>query len=209
MAGPHLIARIVTRAHALSTGEPRTKLSYNVWDFYRVAGAATPTKTQIATAFVSGIAANLKTVMSVSYVTDYIDCRFLDDPTDANYTTALSQTGTITGDSLPSMVAVTLQLRTGFRGRINRGSKHFGPVAESATTLDMLTSGALTAWQTFAATYLAGFTDATGTLWRPYLVSQKSSTFTPTVATVIGNPITEINVNQILGIMRRRRERAA
>jgi hypothetical protein len=209
MAGPHLITRIVTRAHALSTGEPRTKLSYNVWDFYRLTGAATPTKTQISAAFVTAIAANLKTVMSVSYVTDFIDTRFLDDPLDANYTAVLAQSGTVSGDSLPSVNSVTLQLKTGFRGRINRGSKHFGPIAESATLIDELTSAAQTAWDAFCATYLAGFTDAAGVLWRPYLVSQKNSVFTPTVATVVGNPITEITANSILGIMRRRKQRAA
>lgn len=209
MAATHNFVRIVTRAHALSTGEPVTKKSYNVWDFARVPGVSAPTKAQISAAFVTAISVPLKALMSVSYVTDFIDTRFLDDPFDANHTVALAQTGVVSGDSLPSNIALTLQLKTGFRGRVNRGSKHLGPVAESATLLDSLNPTALTAWATFCAAYLAGFTDATSTLWTPYLVSQSQSVFTPNTAYVIGNPITEITTNTLLGVMKRRRQRAA
>lgn len=209
MATNHNFARIVTRAHALSTGEPTTKKCYNVFDFARVPGVLAPTKAQISAAFITAISVPLKAVMSVSYVTDFIDTRFLDDPYDANHTAALAQTGVVSGDSLPSNLAITLQLKTGFRGRVNRGSKHFGPVAESATLLDSLNTSALTAWNAFCALYLAGFTDATGVLWTPYLVSQSQSVFTPNTAYVIGNPITEITVNTLLGVMKRRRQRAA
>jgi hypothetical protein len=206
MAGPNLFVQIVTRGHADAGSEPKIKAVQNVYTFRRPTGAGTPTKTAIATAFKTAILTPLQPCLSVSYITDWLDVRFLDDPFDPFYTSALALDGTVTGDSLPSVNNVTLQLKSGLRGRSNRGSKHYGPIGESDTQLDGLTSGALTRWATFVAALLAGFTDGGGFVWTPFIVSQLGSTFSPTVATVVGVNVTEILVNPTLGIMRRRKE---
>lgn len=203
MAGPHLNIRIQVRGTALATAEARTKTVYNLYDFRRSAGSATPTKAQINTAFTSTILTPLAACLSVSYVKAFVDLRFLDDPLDPYLTIAGGANGTVTGDSLPSINNVCMQLKTGVR-YYNRGSKHYGPIAESDTLLDYLTAGAITRWGTFQTAYLAGFTDATGVLWTPVVVSAKFSVFTDLVATISQNAVTSTIVNPYLGYMRKR-----
>lgn len=208
MAGPHIYVRAVVRAHAAPGTEPRTKSIVNVYDYFRTTSGGVPTKAQFATAFIAHPMTDVQPVLSVSYITDYLDVRFLDDPLDPFLTQAVSKNGAVTGDSLPSVNNVTMQLKTGLRGGSYRGSKHYGPIGESDTTLDGLTAGAITRWATFQAAYLAGFTDAGGFLWLPFITSQLYSTFTltPPVATVVGTAVTSTIVNPYLGIMRRRKE---
>lgn len=208
MAGPHIYMRAVVRAHAAPGTEPRIRSIVNVYDYYRTTGGGVPTKAQFATAMMAAQLTNMQPVLSVSYITDYLDVRFLDDPLDPFLTQALAKNGTVTGDSLPSLNNVAMQLKSGFRGGSYRGSKHYGPIAESDTTLDGLTAGAITRWATLQASYLAGFTDAGGFLWLPFIVSQLYSVFSiaPPVATVVGVPVTSTIVNPYLGMMRRRKE---
>jgi hypothetical protein len=203
MAGPHLNIRIQVRGTALSTGEARTKTIYNLYDFKRSASSATPTKAQIKTAFQSTILTPLAACLSVSYVSAFVDLRYLDDPLDPYQTISGGVSGTTTGDSLPSVNNVCMQMKTGIR-YYNRGSKHYGPIAESDTLLDYLTTSAIAKWATFQTAFNAGFTDAAGVLWTPVIVSQKYSVFSDTVATIVQNAVTSTIVNPYLGIMRKR-----
>jgi len=208
MAGPNVILRIVTRAHALSTGEPRTKSVYNVYDFRRTTTGGAPSKTAAVTKFKTDILTPLQAVLSVSYVTDYIDCRWLDDPLDPFVTAALALNGTVAGDSLPSINNVRLRLTTGLRGGSYRGAKLYGPIAESQTLLDSVTAGAIALWGTFSVAYLAGFTASDGYIYQPYLVSQKKSVFklAPPTATVVGTIINGTTLNTIVGRLQRRNQ---
>lgn len=203
MAGPHLNMRIQVRGTALSTAELRTKSVYNLYDFRRSASSATPTKTQVLAAFKSAILTPLAACLSVSYVKAFVDLRYLDDPLDPYQTFADGVTGTTTADSLPSVNNATMQMKTGVR-YMNRGSKHFGPIAESDTLLDYLTAAAIVKWATFQTAFLAGFTDATGVLWLPVIVSEKYSLFTFSTASIVQNAVTSTIVNPYLGIMRKR-----
>jgi hypothetical protein len=204
--GDKVYLRIVTRAHALSTSEPRTKPIYNVWDFRRNTTGGTPSKSNAYTAFLAAVMVPLKACLSVSYVTDYADYRWLDDPLDPYFTVALAQTGTVAGDSVPSLNNAYLKLVTGVRGPSNRGAKHLGPIAESSTTLDQLNAGAITLFGTFATSYIAGFTGADGFVYQPFLTSQIQSTFTlkPPTANVVGRVVTSTVLNTVIGRMERR-----
>jgi len=132
----------------------------------------------------------------------------LDDPADPFTTVAGADSGTVAGDSLPSVNSVSLQLKTGIRGRKYRGAKRYGPIAESQTVLDHLDTTPLADWTTYAGQLLAGFTDSDGNVWTPQVVSYRLSTFNPTTAIVVASPVTQITVNSVLGIMRRRRQPA-
>lgn len=204
--GDKIFLRVVTRAHALSTSEPRTKPIDNVWDFRRTTTGGSPSKSSAYTAFLAAVMVPLKACLSVSYVTDFADYRWLDDPLDPNTTVALAATGTVTGDSIPSLNNAYLKLSTGTRGGSNRGAKHLGAIAESSTTLDQLNAGAITLFGTFATSYLAGFTAADGFVYQPFLVSQIQSTFSmrPPTANVVGRIITTTVLNTVLGRMERR-----
>lgn len=204
--GDKVFLRIVTRAHALATSEPRTKVIYNVWDFKRTSTGGSPSKSSAYTAFLTAVMVPLKACLSLSYVTDYADYRWLDDPLDPFTTVALAATGTVTGDSIPSLNNAYLKLATGVRGPSNRGAKHLGPIAESSTTLDQLNAGAITLFGTFATSYLAGFTAADGFVYQPFLTSQRQSTFSlkPPTANVVGRVVLTTVLNTVIGRMERR-----
>lgn len=204
--GDKIFLRVQTRAHALSTGEPRTKPVFNVWDFKRSSTGGAPSKASAYAAFLTAVMVPLKACLSVSYVTDFADYRWLDDPVDPYTTVALSQTGTVTGDSLPSINNAYLKLASGLRGGSNRGAKHVGPLAESSTTLDELTAGEITLLTTFVTSYLAGFTAGDGFVYLPFITSQSKSTFKlkPPTANVVGVTATSVTIQSIIGKMSRR-----
>lgn len=206
MAGPNRYLSILTEAHALSTGEPRTKSVQNLYCFRRSILGGAPSKTAAVTAFKTSVQVPLLACLSVSYVGDYTHVRWLDDPLDPYTTAANSVVGGVSGDSLPSLNNVYIELGSGYRGRSNRGAKHYGPIGESSTVLDHLSAGSLTDWATFTTAFLAGFTAADGYYYTPFLVSQLKSTFNPTTATVVGVDITTCAVRTVLGMMRRRAE---
>jgi hypothetical protein len=111
------------------------------------------------------------------------------------------------GDWLPSFNAATLQLRTGLRGKSYRGSKHFGTIAESDTTNDELTSGALTRWATMITAYLAGITDSDGNTWLPIVWSRLLSNMSSVPTVIVANQVTSCRINKTLGYMRHRKQK--
>lgn len=203
-AGDKVFLRVQIRAHALATGEPRTKPIYNVWDWKRTTTGGTPSKAAALTAFLAGPMAKLQLALSVSYVTDFSDIRWLDDPTDPYLTASLTAPGAVTGDSVPSLNNVYAKMGSGIRGGSNRGAKHFGPIAESSTLLDELNSGALTLFGNVVTSWLAGFTASDGFAYLPFIVSQVNSKFTPTIANVVGVTCSSVTINPIMGRMTKR-----
>lgn len=202
--GDRIYLRIVTRAHALSTSEPRTKPVFNVWDFKRTTTGGSPSKTQAFTAFNTSIMTPLRAALSASYVGDFRDVRWLDDPLDPFDTAVLTTPGGVAGDSVPSLNNVFAKLTSGTRGATNRGGKHLGPISEASTVLDEINAGEITLLATFATAFLAGMTGADGFAYLPFIVSEKKSTFNPTTANVVGITCTGVTVNTILGRVTRR-----
>ena len=202
--GDKAFLRIQVRAHALATGEPRTKPVYNVFDFKRTSTGGTPSKTLALAAFIAGPYAALLPCLSVSYVGDFYDVRWLDDPLDPYTTSTNSRAGAVSGDSVPSLNVVYAKLGSGQRGGSNRGAKHFSPIAESSTLLDELNSTELGLFATFASTYLAAFAASDGFSYTPFIVSQQKSTFNKDTANVVGVGCTSVTVNPILGRMTKR-----
>lgn len=204
MAGPQRNVRIVVSGSALATGEARTKIIQNVYDFYRTTAGGSPNKTNIKAAFKTSILTPLGACLSVSYVKNTIDVRFIDDATDPFQRFTDGVNGGVTGDSLPSLNNVTMQLVTGLRGGSFRGYKHYGPIAESHTALDYLNSTAIALWATYQTAFVAGFTDSDGFLWKPVVVSALLSDLIGPPVTVTSNFVTSTIVNAPLGRMKNR-----
>jgi hypothetical protein len=202
--GDKVYVRFQNRAHALSTAEPRTKPVFNVWDFKRTSTGGTPSKLAAYTAFDTAIMTPLRAALSVSYVGDFRDVRWLDDPLDPYQTAVLTTPGGVAGDSIPSLNNVYAKLGSGLRGGSNRGAKHFGPIGEASTTLDEINAGSITLFAAFVTAYLAGFTAADGFTYTPFIVSQIKSNFSPTIANVVGVTVTSVTINTILGRVTRR-----
>ena len=202
--GDKIYLRIQTRAHALSTGEPRTKPVFNVWDFKRTTTGGSPSKANALTAFNTAIMTPLRACLSASYIGDFQDVRWLDDPLDPYATSTVTTPGGVAGDSVPSLNNVFMKMTSGLRGQTNRGGKHIGPIAEASTLLDEINAGEITLFATFVTALLAGMTGADGFVYQPFITSQKNSVFNPTTATVKGVLCTGCTVNTILGRVTRR-----
>src|ERR1017187_1142305 len=113
MPSNHNYLQIITKGHAVSTNEIYTRKVYNIWNYYRAGGLATPSKSAAITAFLSSTLAPLLSALSVSYVVDNIDYRSLDDTADPYDSQTSTSHGAISGDSTPSCMNVTLQCKTG------------------------------------------------------------------------------------------------
>lgn len=185
----------------------------NVWHYRKSVAGVLVNKTGLDAAFrASLLPASVVARLNSRWSGVAITYRWLDDSNDAPQSFPLVATGGIVTDSLPTDNAVTIQLNSNQRGKSGRGSKHYGPVSESDTTGDVLTGGALTAWQAIRDLHPALFADAAGNTWVPCIISRQQNGFpvgqyltNPT--TVVSYDVTAAKLNATLGTMRRRKVR--
>lgn len=180
---------------------------FNVFHFRRTNLGLPVDKGQIEAAFQTAIADGIVALLNAAYVQSYNSVRFLDDATDPPEITTHSTAGGITGAAQENFDAVTVQIKTGYRGKNGRGAKHFGPLSNADSVGNTLTSGAITAWQAAMAAYLAGFVDAGANQWLPVIFSRKLSFIKSNPTTVFTNDVTRVVLNKTLGTMRRRKIR--
>lgn len=199
---------IVSQATAVARGGG-VKNIFNVYHFRRTTTANPVVKANIQTAFQTSIMTPVLAAVNVDYTQSANTLRFFEDPTDAPVSTPQSGVGAISGDRLPDFSAVVIQLKTGARGKVGRGSKHYGPIAESDTTGDDLVAGSVTRFQTLGAAIVAGFTDSNGNVWvpglkgAPRLLSPAQYLVAPT--TTVWTDIVSYLLNKSLGTMKRRK----
>jgi len=136
--------------------------------------------------------------------------RYMDDPTTVEDNGTAPTDGAIAGDRLPTFNAVTIQLIGDGRGRSFRGSKHFGPVAESDTILDNLDTVPLGRWDAIRVAIDGGlqFFDAAGNTWQLIILSRTLSDLTANPSVFTGCHVAASKTNRIVGTMDRRKEKA-
>jgi hypothetical protein len=206
MAGDY----IEIAALAVSAADPTaTKKFANVYHFARIAGAGTPIKSQLNTAFQSTIVAPLLLALNEDYQQTFNVVRFIDDALDLPQEFAQAGVGAITGQRLPDFVTASIGLKSAVRSRSARGRKSLGPITESSTTGDELTAGAITLFGAYATALAGGFTDGSGNVWASVVRSSKPPAqyrVNPVVVQVYY--VTLVTVISILGILKRRKVRA-
>ena len=198
---------IITYAYATAIGGS-TKNFLNVYDYTRLSTVNPVNKTNIEAAFQTQVGTPLLAALSVSYTQTYTTVRFFDDALDAPQAFTEAGVGAIAGDRAPDYVCVTAQFGTGLRGRSYRGSKHWGPIAETDTLGDCLSvpAGAVTRFTNLYQAFVAGFTDADGNTWVPVVKSSKPpAQYAVNPVTVVANIIVSGKLNKSLGTMRRRK----
>jgi hypothetical protein len=181
----------------------------NVFHLYKQDGVNPPHYGSIYSWLVSALN-GISNGLSVSYIADSSLIRPLDDPTSPGEANpAIWGTGAVSGDRMPSYGAVLCNLITNVRGRCFQGKKRFGPVAESSTTLDELSSAGATTWDEIATDWTAAlaFTDDNTNLWRFCVLSRKLSVLTGASMMFTGATITTVLANHVLGTLRRRKQR--
>jgi hypothetical protein len=150
--------------------------------------------------------------LNVDYVQEQTSIRFFENPADAQTFFAETGTGAITGDRLPDYCAGVIQLHAGIRGKVGRGSKHYGPIAEDSTTGDDLKTADVTRFAAIGAAIIAGFTDAQGNIWVPGMKAAarvgKPYNYVLPLPTITGwTDLVSYVVNKSLGTMKRRKIR--
>ena len=171
MASNSILCELAANGTAAAEGGG-VKTFVNVYHFQRTSPSGTLDKAHIEASFNSTITPPTLAALSVDYTQTYNTVRMLDDALDLAITVPRSGVGAITGDRLPDFASACLRLYTATRGRFARGSKHFGPVAESDTLGDTLVSGALTRYRAIGTYIVTGFTDSDGNVWKSVVVSR-------------------------------------
>jgi hypothetical protein len=177
----------------------------NIYHFKRQTNVPPISKTNIESSFQTWIATPVLATLSIGYTQTFNAVRLIDDALDPPALFPEAGVGAISGDRLPDFNSVVIRYTTGLRGRSYRGSKHFGPIAESQTLGDALTSGAITLWNAVRTALISGFTDTDGNIWSLVVLSRKQSKLMVNPTTVVANVINATKLNDTLGTMRRRK----
>lgn len=196
------------KGHIINNDGVTRKQIVNVFHYNRGTKIGAPTLATFEAAFVAKLQADYAACLSVALVGDVVTCRFIDSPTLIAMDFATPFPGAVGGDNQPSNESAYMLLRSDTRGKHYRGSKHFGPIAESSTLNQELAAGVLAAWATFATHVNDIITDATGTTWFPIVLSRTLSDLTVTPASLVYALITNVFTSKTLGTMRHRKERS-
>lgn len=191
----------------VSAGGSSTVKTANIFHFQRTTNANPISKTNIDTAFNTAIVTSLALALNARWTQQNNTVRCINDPLDSPVIFSHGAIGAVAGDSMTSIEAAFILMKTGLRGKSYRGSKHFGPLSESDTTSgtdDIFNAAALTRWGAVVSAINGGFTDANGNIWLPTVVSRKLSNFTATPAVIVANVVSQILLNKRIGRLRRR-----
>jgi hypothetical protein len=173
----------------------------NVFHFRRTSTSVDPVITSIRAAFATAILTPWKALVSDDWDGTLVGVRY---PEDAEHledqaNVAGGVVGAIATDRLPDHVAISMLMRSSRRGRSFRGAKRFSGIPEASTTKDTIAAGSLAAWTALAASILAGFTDSTGNIWVPCVLSRKLSQLIENPTTVETSDVTTVLLNKNLG----------
>jgi len=203
-------AELVIRGHSLEP-DGGSKPIVNIYHFVRISGPGSGTETELHTAIMALLASVLATALSEKYLPDDNSVRFMDDPINLGTFITNPVTGIVTGDRATNFVAAVIRKKTWARGRSYMGSNHYGPIGESETTLDNLSTAGITAFDDLrAALELFGtssITTADGSAWKLMVLSTTLSNLTASPILVTGSVVKECILNRRLGTMKRRKDR--
>jgi len=204
---PPVFIEVYTRGLVASAGST-TRYSEQVYHFRRSATIGTFDKSHIDTAFQAAIVVPCYAALNVRVTQQFNTVRVLNDALDAPQVFNHAVVGAIAGDSMATSVSAYIKGETGVRGRSYRGSKKLFPMSESDTTVatdDLWNTGCLTRLGTYAAAWLAGFTDSDGNTWTPVIVSRLLSQLRLNNVLITWNFLTSVAVRKTAGTMRRRK----
>jgi hypothetical protein len=193
-------------AHSVAGGST-VKNFQTTFHFRRTATALAVPKTPIDTAFQASIAAPILAAVNLRYLQLFNTVRYLNDALDPPTQFIHANAGAVVGDSMPLQNYIYTLLRSGLRGKSYRGHYDLGPVAESHTTTpndDILNAAGITLYTAVATAVLAGFTDSTGNIWIPSIVSRKLSTLKTNPTTIVSSDVAQILPNKRIGRLKRR-----
>lgn len=198
------VAEVVMNGIAAAAGSTAVNIA-NVYHFRRTTTVNVPSKSVLETRFQAIIGAPVIALLNARYAQTNTTIRWVNDPLDQALPFTEAGVGAIAGDSMSSLDAVYVLMRTGIKGRSYRGSKHYGPLSEADTTAtsDILNAAAIARFATLIAALAAPFTDANGNTWVLQVYSRTLDAFAvkPIVASF---DVSSVLLNKRVGRMKRR-----
>lgn len=182
------------------------KNANNIFHFRRTSVVNPITEVAAEAAFNTNVSAALIAALNLRYTQTFNAVRFINDATRPFVDVPRTGPGAITGDSMPLDSSLYVLGRSSFRGKSFKAGKHLFPLSESDTTTataDIINAAALTRFQTFAAAWLAGFTDANSNVWVPCVLSRLNSQLKVNPTTVATSDLQQFAVNQRVASQKR------
>ncbi len=186
----------------ITSGGSGARNTYNVFHFRRLGTTGAIDKVAAETAFQTAIGVPFAACLNNRWTQANNQVRILNDPTDPYVLVSRAVAGGVAGDGLSSILWVYLLMRTTLRGGKYRGAKRIGPLSEGDVTAggdDILNTAAIGRFTTLRAAILAGFTDGTGDIWVPCVVSRQGADFRASPAVFIQTDIAQILTNKRIG----------
>jgi len=207
-------AEVIIRGNATATGGT-VKPILNVFHFRRLTNSSPADFVTFLSNFTTLFQGPLLACLNERYNMEQTECRPMDDPAAATVVQPISEPGALgnAASAYDLLSAVVYQMKTGFRGRSFKGSKHFSGLDESQVTGDELTAAAVTAtWDALTAAFtaaIAGISDGAGNTFYPIILSPTLSSLGPTdiPGVFTGADVSSVLLNLTVGSMRRRKEK--
>ena len=179
----------------------------NTFHYRRQAVAVAMSKTALDTAFQAAIVVPMAACLNNRWTQDFNTVRMINDPLDPPTNFPHAAVGGVAGDSMPTLNAAYVLMRTAFRGKSFRGFKRFGPLNEADTTAatdDVFNAAAIARYATLRTAMAALVVDASPNSWSLEVVSRLLSNFDVTPCVVASADVNEILLNKRVGRSKRR-----
>lgn len=207
-ATPMFIQSVIFGTTAESNNTLKPDINVFHWKAQSPAGGGT--MNTFLNNFRASVETALLNVKTADYnLVQYIG-KYMDDPTSAQSILAAGVPGIITSDRGASFNAGVIRKKSGFTGRNWRGSSHYGALPESFTTKDSLNGTGLSAYTALATVWagmLTGISDGVDTFF-PIILSPSLSNLILNPSVFTGSFVSEFIVNETVGTMKRRKEKA-
>lgn len=204
------VAEVILYGQIASSGS-NAKNTANVFHFRRLATAIAPSKASLDTAFQAAIGVPVIAALNIRWGQLRNTVRWLNDAQDGPVDFAHVNAGGTVGDSMATHEAVYIQLRTALKGRSFRGSKHFGPLSETDTTIgasDVLNAAAIVKFGAIVTALGTDIVDGTGNTWRSVVYSRLLSFPLVNPTTIVNNDVTQVRLNTRVGDLLLRKVRS-
>lgn len=180
-----------------------------VFHYRRTAVVIAASKTALDTIFQTTVVTPIAAALNVRFLQVRNRIRWMNDAQDPYQDFTHAAAGAVTGDSMSSIDAAFILLKTALRGKSYRGGKHLGPMSESDTTSgteDVFNAAALARLATVSAALVLALVDATPNTWNPAVLSRVApANYKVNPTSVVTNDIVSAAVNKRVGVMRHRR----
>jgi hypothetical protein len=204
---PVAIVQVVTNGNCAAAGSNNRKTAI-ISHWQRLITTPVFTKSAFDTAYQAAIVVPIAAALNARWTQLNNAVRVVNNWLDQPQKFGHAAVGAIGGDSMPTTISAYIELLTGLRYGFNRGSKKLFPFSESDTTSgsdDFFNAACVARLTTIATAFVAGFTDAGGSIWVPVVLSTTYSNLSVNPATLYVAQVVGATVSGRCGSMRHRK----